>query len=439
MNRLVSYAAGRFSRVPSRVWHRCYSASLPEGWERITRRNGEVVYYNAALRKTVRDLPGVPREAPSPPIPEQPSANTTDKETGKMTLSESQTVPHNEAPEDEVFVPIDFDTATTIDGHESQVIHVELGPQQCLRAETGAMIFMSDGVEMETTSAGGFQQGMKRMMTGETFFVSRFTYTGTSKGTVALGTSFPSKILRLRLAEFIGHSIICQKGAFLCGSDTINIEMEFAKNFGAGFFGGEGFILQRLTGSGDAFVRASGALIERDLQPGEVLRISSGCLVAFEPSVHYDIMMMKGVKNVVFGGEGLFVTTLTGPGKIYLQSLPFDRVVGEIAARVPRAGGPGMMFPFFAGGGGGEGGATNGAADEAAAAGENAAGVAPSEDTSTWNSSPEGDASIYGAADASPTKPDSAFDDFGEPGEVPEAEGAGKTVVDFFKSIFGSD
>uniref|UniRef100_H3G7Y8 Uncharacterized protein n=1 Tax=Phytophthora ramorum TaxID=164328 RepID=H3G7Y8_PHYRM len=209
---------------------------------------------------------------------------------------------------------------------------IELEPEQCLRAETGAMIFMTDGVEMETTTAGGFGEGMKRMMTGENFFVSRFTYHGSEKGKVVLGTSFPSKIVHLRLSDFIGESIICQKGAFLCGSDTVNIEMEFAKKFGVGFFGGEGFILQRLTGSGDVLVRASGTLIERDLQPGEVLRISSGCLVAFESSVHYDITMMKGAKNVLFGGEGLFVTTLTGPGKIYLQSLPFDRVVGEMAA-----------------------------------------------------------------------------------------------------------
>ncbi|RLN91331.1 hypothetical protein BBJ28_00025436 [Nothophytophthora sp. Chile5] len=272
-----------------------------------------------------------------------------------------------------------------------------------------------------------------RMMTGENFFVTRFTYHGNDKGKVALGTSFPSKIVHLRLSDFLGGSIICQKGAFLCGSDTVNIEM-FAKKFGIGFFGGEGFILQRLTGSGDVLVRASGTLIERDLQPGEVLRISSGCLVAFEPSVHYDITMMKGAKNVLFGGEGLFVTTLTGPGKIYLQSLPFDRVVGEMAARIPRGGGGGMMFPFMMGGGGGGGGdgSNAGAADEAAGAvGEGDSGddtgVADSSDD--WGSNSDND--IYGGGKE---EEDSAS----ESGDV-GADGAEESsggVMSFFDSLF---
>ncbi|TMW56711.1 hypothetical protein Poli38472_006721 [Pythium oligandrum] len=408
---------------------RSFSSVLPDGWERITRRNGDVVYYNAELRRTVRELPGVPREARV----ESPVASPKDEKAPVEEPASTATLPHHEPTENEVFVPIDFTKAISVEGHESQIVHVDLEPQQCLRAETGAMIYMTDGVEMETTTAGGFQQGLKRMMTGENFFVSRFTYRGTTKGHVALGTSFPSKIVHLRLSDFVGGSIICQKGAFLCGSDTVNIEMEFAKKFGVGFFGGEGFILQRLTGSGDALVRASGALIERELQPGEVLRISSGCLVAFEPSVHYDITMMKGVKNVLFGGEGLFVTTLTGPGKIFLQGLPFDRVVGEIASRVPHAGGPGMMFPFFGGGGGGESGTpAAGAADEAAGAESTETSPDESPSDSAWNSS---DASIYGgqASEAESTETGDAF------GDGDSNEDTGDTVVDFFKSIFGSN
>lgn len=209
-----------------------------------------------------------------------------------------------------------------------------------------------------------------------------------------------------------------------------------------GFFGGEGFILQRLTGSGDALVRASGALIERELQPGEVLRISSGCLVAFEPSVHYDITMMKGVKNVLFGGEGLFVTTLTGPGKIYLQSLPFDRVVGEMASRIPRAGGGGMMFPFMMGGGSGGGESESGGEDtDGAAAADDASVTGPGvadEESSGWNTADE---SIYGGAEDSGSSSSSdkgdSFDDVDVESEA--SEGAVGGIMDFFDSLFRKD
>ncbi|KAL3661430.1 hypothetical protein V7S43_013633 [Phytophthora oleae] len=400
---------------------RAFSSALPDGWEAITRRNGDVVYYNKDLRKTVRHLPGV---TPSSVAAGNPSESRKD--------SEAVTLPHHESTGNEVFVPINFDTAMSVEGHNSQVVHIELEPEQCLRAETGAMIYMTDGVEMETTTAGGFGEGMKRMMTGENFFVSCFTYHGTEKGKVALGTNFPSKIVHLRLSDFLDGSIICQKGAFLCGSDTVNIEMEFAKKFGVGFFGGEGFILQRLTGSGDVLVRASGTLIERELQPGEVLRISSGCLVAFEPSVHYDITMMKGAKNVLFGGEGLFVTTLTGPGKIYLQSLPFDRVVGEMAARIPRGGPGGMMLPFMMGGGGGDQGADAGGADEAAGAATDVAGgndIGVENDEGEWSAK---DDDIYGGGGSDASE----FDDVGADASE---ESSGGGVMSIFNSLFGSD
>ncbi|KAG3115029.1 hypothetical protein PI124_g1900 [Phytophthora idaei] len=400
---------------------RAFSSALPDGWEAIKRRNGDIVYYNKDLRKTVRHLPGVTPQAVAAAKSSEPKAKKEESEANAAT------VPHHENTGNEVFVPINFDTAMFIEGHDSQVVHIELEPEQCLRAEIGAMVYMTEGVEMETTTAGGFGEGMKRMMTGENFFVSRFTYHGAEKGKVAFGTSFPSKIVHLRLSDFLGESIICQKGAFLCGSDTVNIEMEFAKKFGVGFFGGEGFILQRLTGSGDVLVRASGALIERELQPGEVLRISSGCLVAFEPSVHYDITMMKGAKNVLFGGEGLFVTTLTGPGKIYLQSLPFDRVVGEMASRIPRGGPGGMMFPFMMGGGGGNQGANAGAADEAAGA---ATDVDNGEDD--WGAK---DDDIYGGGSSgNDSASGSEFNDVGA-GESEESSGGG--IMSIFNNLFG--
>lgn len=265
-------------------------------------------------------------------------------------------------------VPIDFKASSTIEGEESQIVKIDLQPNQKVLAETGAMLYMTQGVEIETGTSGGFGQGLKRMMTGENFFVSHFTYSGPESGSVAFGTNFPSKIIHVSLSDF-GGSLICQKGAFLCGSSTIEIEMEFTKKFSAGFFGGEGFVLQRLTGEGDAFIRAGGALIERELKPDEELRISSGCLVAFEPTVSYDISTMKGFKNVVFGGEGLFVTTLTGPGKVYLQGLPFDRVIDQMARRMPGGGG-GMFMPLGmggmgGGGAGGDGSSTGGEGDAA--------------------------------------------------------------------------
>lgn len=178
--------------------------------------------------------------------------------------------------------PIDFDVASRVEGNESQIVTIELEPGQVLRAESGAMMYMTDGVEMNTTTGGGLSTGFQRMLTGQNFFISDYTYRGEpgTKGIVALGTDFPSKILRLNVEEY-GGKIVCQKGALLCASHTVDINMEFTRNFKTGFFGGEGFILQGLTGRGDVFVKAGGTLIRRDLREGEKLRVSSGCLVAF--------------------------------------------------------------------------------------------------------------------------------------------------------------
>jgi uncharacterized protein (TIGR00266 family) len=252
--------------------------------------------------------------------------------------------------------PIDFNVASKIEGNESQILTVSLKPGEVLRAESGALMYMTEGVEMETTTGGGLSKGFSRMMTGQNLFISDYTYKGEpgTSGTVCLGTDFPSKILRLNVDEY-GGKIICQKGALLCASHTIDIEMEFAKKMTTGFFGGEGFVLQGLTGEGDVFVKAGGTLIRRELEEGEQLRISSGCLVAFSNGVDYDVQMLSGFKNVMFGGEGLFITTLTGPGTVWLQGQPPQRMVSEIARRVP-SGGIGLAVPIGGAGGGGDSG-----------------------------------------------------------------------------------
>ena len=192
---------------------------------------------------------------------------------------------------------------------------------------------------MNTTTGGGVSAGFQRMLTGQNVFISDYSYDGSAgpHGFVALGTDFPSKIVRLNLESY-GGKIICQKGALLCASHTVDINVEFTKKFSTGFFGGEGFVLQGLTGRthGEVMVKAGGTLIRKDLKEGEILRISSGCLVAFQEGVEYDVQMVSGYKNVIFGGEGLFMTSLTGPGTVWLQGQPPQRMISEISRRVPR-------------------------------------------------------------------------------------------------------
>jgi uncharacterized protein (TIGR00266 family) len=193
--------------------------------------------------------------------------------------------------------PIDFDVASKIEGRESQIVTVTLEPGQILRAESGALMYMTDGVEMNTTTGGGLSAGFTRMLTGQNMFISDYTYAGEpgTTGTVALGTDFPSRIVRLNVAEY-GGKLVCQKSALLCASHTVNIEMEFSKNFSTGFFGGEGFVLQALTGQGDVFLKAGGALIRRELKDGEQLRISTGCLVGFSQGVDYGTLRFAFVR-----------------------------------------------------------------------------------------------------------------------------------------------
>ncbi len=216
-------------------------------------------------------------------------------------------------------------------GDDMQIVEVELDPGEGVRAEAGAMMYMEDHIEMQTGTDGGLFKGFKRMITGESFFITTFLYNGRGKGHVAFGAPYPGKIIPLELDK-LGGSFLCQKDAFLCAARGIEIEVAFTKKLGAGLFGGEGFILQRLEGRGMAFVHAGGTIIKKELSRGENLRLDTGCLVAFSPSVSYDIQFIGGFKNALFGGEGIFLARLTGPGTVYLQSLPFSRLADRIMA-----------------------------------------------------------------------------------------------------------
>ena len=219
----------------------------------------------------------------------------------------------------------------TIHGDDMQIVEVELDPGEGVRAEAGAMMFMEEGIEMQTSTGGGLFNGFKRMITGESFFITTFLNNGRGKRHVAFGAPYPGKIIPLNLDK-LGGRFLCQKDAFLCAARGIEIEIAFTKKIGAGLFGGEGFILQGLEGHGMAFIHAGGTIIKKELQSGERLRVDTGCLVAFSPSVHYDIQFVGGFTNALFGGEGIFFATLTGLGDVYLQSLPFSRLADRIFA-----------------------------------------------------------------------------------------------------------
>jgi uncharacterized protein (TIGR00266 family) len=214
-------------------------------------------------------------------------------------------------------------------GSEMQLVEIELDPNEGVRAEVGAMMYMEDSIQMQTGTGGGLFAGFKRMISGSGFFITTFLNAGHGKSHVAFAAPYPGKIIVLELDK-IGGTFLCQKDAFLCAANGIDIDVAFTKKIGAGLFGGEGFILQRLTGNGRAFIHAGGTIIKKELQPYESLRVDTGCLVAFAPTVDYDIQFVGGFKNALFGGEGMFLAKLTGPGTVYLQSLPFSRLADRI-------------------------------------------------------------------------------------------------------------
>jgi uncharacterized protein (TIGR00266 family) len=231
-------------------------------------------------------------------------------------------------------------------GDDMQIVEVELDPAEVVIAEAGAMNYMEDGIGFETRMGDGARPSAgimdsllnvgKRVLTGESIFMTHFRNDGQGKKRVAFAAPYPGKIIPVNMAGVDG-TLICQKDAFLCAAFGTTTDIAFQRKLGVGFFGGEGFILQRLNGDGMAFIHVGGTVIRRELQPGEVLRVDTGCLAAMSGTVQYDIERSGNLKSMIFGGEGIFLATLRGPGTVYLQSLPFSR----LADRVLRAAMPG--------------------------------------------------------------------------------------------------
>ncbi len=232
-------------------------------------------------------------------------------------------------------------------GNDMQVVEVELDQGETIIAEAGAMNWMEDGIQFEAKMGDGSKpdSGLfgklldagKRAITGESLFMTHFTNQVSGKRRVAFAAPYPGKIMALDM-NTLGQDFICQKDAFLCAALGTEVTIAFNKKLGAGFFGGEGFILQRLRGDGMAFVHAGGTVIKKELK-SETLRIDTGCIVGFTPGINYDIERAGGLKSMFFGGEGMFLATLQGTGVVYLQSLPFSRLADRIIAHAPRAGG----------------------------------------------------------------------------------------------------
>jgi uncharacterized protein (TIGR00266 family) len=229
-------------------------------------------------------------------------------------------------------------------GDDMQYVEVELDPNEATVAEAGGMMYMDDGIEMETIFGDGSSQQSgflgalvgagKRLLTGESLFMTVFLNRSSQKRRLAFGAPYPGKIIPVHLKD-IGGELIAQKDSFLAAAKGVSVGIAFQRKLGAGLFGGEGFIMQRLQGDGWAFIHAGGTIHERTLQPGESVRVDTGCIVAFQPTVNYDIQYVGKIKSALFGGEGLFFATLSGPGRIWLQSLPLSRLANRIVSAVP--------------------------------------------------------------------------------------------------------
>ena len=233
-------------------------------------------------------------------------------------------------------------------GEEMLCVEIELDPRETVIAEAGSLMMMSDEIQMQTVLGDGseatqsfmgkiFSAG-KRVLTGESLFMTAYTNHGSRKHQVTFASPYPGKVLAMDLSE-LGERVICQKDAFLCAAQGTSIGIEFQKRIGAGLFGGEGFIMQKLEGDGMAFVHAGGTILERKLEAGELLKVDTGCIVAFTKDIDYDIQFVGGIRNTIFGGEGLFFGALRGPGTVWIQSLPFSRLADRIISSAPKMGG----------------------------------------------------------------------------------------------------
>jgi uncharacterized protein (TIGR00266 family) len=251
-----------------------------------------------------------------------------------------------------------------IKGSEMQFVEVELDPGEAAIGEAGSMFFMDPGIAMEAVfgdGSGANQGGLfgkllgagKRLLTGESLFTTVYTNQAQRKQRVAFGAPYPGKIVPMPLGQ-LGGTLLCQKDAFLCAARGVSLGIAFQQKLGVGFFGGEGFIMQRLDGDGLAFVHACGTVVKRELATGEALFIDTGCVVAYTPGVDFEIQYVGKVRTALFGGEGLFLARMTGPGTIWLQSLPFSRLASRVFAAAPQRGGgreEGSVLPGFAAGG----------------------------------------------------------------------------------------
>ena len=235
----------------------------------------------------------------------------------------------------------------TIHGEEMQFVEIELDPQEGVVAEAGSFMMMDTGIKMDTILGDGsgqtegvlgklFSAG-KRLLTGESLFMTVFTNVEQGKKKVSFASPYPGKIIPIDITNFKGK-FICQKDAFLCAAKGVSIGIEFSKKLGRGLFGGEGFIMQKLEGDGLAFMHAGGTVATKELKAGEILKVDTGCIVGFSQTVNYDIEFVGGIKNTVFGGEGLFFASLQGPGTVFIQSLPFSRLASRVIASAPQTG-----------------------------------------------------------------------------------------------------
>ena len=233
-------------------------------------------------------------------------------------------------------------------GEEMQYVEIELDPQEIVIAEAGSFMMMDNNIQMQTIFGDGSDQQSgifgkllsagKRVLTGESLFMTAFINQHHGKAKVSFASPYPGKILPIDLTQF-GGKFICQKSSFLCAAKGVAVGIEFSKKLGRGLFGGEGFIMQKIEGDGLAFVHSGGTMAKKELGPGEILKVDTGCIIGFTQDVDYDIEFIGGIRNSAFGGEGLFYATLRGPGTVYIQSLPFSRLADRIIASAPKAGG----------------------------------------------------------------------------------------------------
>jgi len=225
-----------------------------------------------------------------------------------------------------------------IDGTIMQVVSIQLEPGEVIYSESGGMSWMSANVEMRTHTGGGLGKMLKRAVAGESLFITDF-FVNDGHGVVSFASEFPGKVLPFDLKE--GESLIVQKDAFMCAEKTVDLDMHFRKRLGTGLFGGEGFIMQRLTGPGLVFVEVDGEVVEYELKAGQMLKVDTGHIAAYEPTVDFDVTLVKGLSNILLGGEGLFLATLRGPGKVWLQTMPMSKLANKIAQFMPQVGGRG--------------------------------------------------------------------------------------------------